>query len=263
MLDIKLIRENPDVIRENLKKREAQEKIKMLDEVIDFDKKYRELLQEVESLKCKRNNLSKEISALKKDGKDASKQMEEAKQLPQKLKTMEDEMLNLKEKIDYNMMRIPNILHESVPVGAGEENNVVIKTWGKKPEFDFEPKNHADIVTCLGLLDEERAAKTAGAGFYYLKGSLALLEQAIIRYAVESLVKKGYVFVIPPHMMKRDAYEGMVDLADFESVMYKIENDDLYMIATAEHPVGAMFRNETINREDLPLKFVGLSTNFR
>ncbi|MFH0929154.1 MAG: serine--tRNA ligase [Candidatus Aenigmatarchaeota archaeon] len=263
MLDIKLIRENPKVVMDDLKKRKDPEKIKMLNDLIANDKKYRELLQQVEDLKHKRNSLSKEISKLKKEKKDASSKMQEAKDIPDKLNISEDEMEELKEKIDYAMMRIPNILHESVPVGEGEDNNVILKAWGKKPQFDFEPKNHADIVTNLGLLDEERAAKIAGSGFYYLKGSLALLDQAIIRYAVESLVKKGYVFVIPPHMMRRDAYEGMVDLADFESVMYKIENDDLYMIATAEHPVGSMFKGEVLNKDDLPLKFVGLSTNFR
>jgi seryl-tRNA synthetase len=160
-------------------------------------------------------------------------------------------------------MSLPNILHESVPIGKDENDNVVIKTWGKAPKFEFEPKNHAEITTKLGLLDEERAAKVAGRGFYYLKGSLALLDQAIIKYAIDFLVKRGYVFVFPPAMLKRDAYEGMVDLADFENVMYKIENEDLYMIATAEHSMGSMYKDEVLNKKDLPIKFVGLSTNFR
>ena len=160
-------------------------------------------------------------------------------------------------------MSLPNILHESVPIGKDENDNVVIRTWGKVPKFDFKTKSHAEILTSLGLLDEERAAKVTGRGFYYLKGSLALLDQAIIKYAIDFLVKKGYVFIFPPAMLKRDAYEGMVDLADFESVMYKIENEDLYMIATAEHPIGSMYKDEVLNKKDLPIKFVGLSTNFR
>jgi len=263
MLDIKLIRENPKVIEENLKKRMDEEKLKMLADLIEKDKKYREDLQELEKLKHDRNVISEEIAALKKAGKDTSTKVKKASEIPNKIKKLEEEVLKLKEKIDFYLMSLPNILHESVPIGKDENDNVVIKTWGKAPKFDFEPKSHAEILTNLGLLDEERGAKVAGRGFYYLKGSLALLDQAIIKYAIDFLVKKGYVFVLPPCMLKRDAYKGMVDLADFENVMYKIENEDLYMIATAEHPIGSMYKDEVLNRKDLPIKFVGLSTNFR
>lgn len=263
MLDIKLIRENPKAVEENLKKRMDEDKLKMLEDLIEKDKKYRGDLQELEKLKHDRNVISEEIAALKKAGKDTSNKVKEASEIPSKIKTLEEEVLNLKEKIDFYLMSLPNILHESVPVGKDESDNVVIKTWGKAPKFEFEPKNHAEIVTNLGLLDEERAAKVAGRGFYYLKGSLALLDQAIIKYAIDFLLKRGYVFVFPPAMLKRDAYEGMVDLADFENVMYKIENEDLYMIATAEHSVGAMYKDEVLNKKELPIKFVGLSTNFR
>jgi len=263
MLDIKLIRENPKVVEENLKKRGDEEKLKMLEDLIEKDKKYRGDLQELEKLKHDRNVISEEIAALKKAGKDTSTKVKKASEIPNKIKKLEEEVLKLKEKIDFYLMSLPNILHESVPIGKDENDNVVIKTWGKVPKFEFEPKNHAEIVTNLGLLDEERAAKVAGRGFYYLKGSLALLDQAIIKYAIDFLVKRGYVFVFPPAMLKRDAYEGMVDLADFENVMYKIENEDLYMIATAEHSVGSMYKDEVLNKKELPIKFVGLSTNFR
>jgi seryl-tRNA synthetase len=263
MFDIKLIREKPKAVEENLKKRMDEEKLKMLEDLIEKDKKYREDLQELEKLKHDRNVISEEIAALKKAGKDTSTKVKKASEIPNKIKKLEEEVLKLKEKIDFYLMSLPNILHESVPIGKDENDNVVIKTWGKVPKFDFEPKNHAEIVTDLGLLDEERAAKVAGRGFYYLKGSLALLDQAIIKYAIDFLVKRGYVFVFPPAMLKRDAYEGMVDLADFENVMYKIENEDLYMIATAEHSVGSMYKDEVLNKKDLPIKFVGLSTNFR
>jgi len=263
MLDIKLIREDPKVVEENLKKRGDDEKLKMLEDLIEKDKKYREDLQELEKLKHDRNVISEEIASLKKAGKDTSAKVKKASEIPNKIKILEEEVLKLKEKIDFYLMSLPNILHESVPIGKDENDNVVIKTWGKVPKFDFNPKSHAEILTNLGLLDEERAAKVVGRGFYYLKGSLALLDQAIIKYAIDFLVKKGYVFVFPPAMLKRDAYEGMVDLADFENVMYKIENDDLYMIATAEHPLGSMYKDEVFNKKDLPIKFVGLSTNFR
>jgi seryl-tRNA synthetase len=263
MLDIKLIRENPKAVEENLKKRGDEEKLKMLKDLIESDKKYRGDLQELEKLKHDRNVISEEIATLKKSGKDTSTKVKKASEIPKKIKGLEEEVLKLKEKIDSYLMRLPNILHESVPIGKDDSDNVIIKTWGKPPKFDFEPKNHAEITTKLGLLDEERAAKIAGRGFYYLKGSLAMLDQAIIKYAIDFLVKRGYVFVFPPAMLKRDAYEGMVDLADFENVMYKIENEDLYMIATAEHSMGSMYKDEILNKKDLPIKFVGLSTNFR
>jgi seryl-tRNA synthetase len=263
MFDIKLIREKPKAVEENLKKRMDEEKLKMLEDLIEKDKKYRGDLQELEKLKHDRNVISEEIAALKKAGKDTSTKVKKASEIPNKIKKLEEEVLKLKEKIDFYLMSLPNMLHESVPIGKDENDNVVIKTWGKVPKFDFETKNHAEIVTNLGLLDEERAAKAVGRGFYYLKGSLALLDQAIIKYAIDFLVKRGYVFVFPPAMLKRDAYEGMVDLADFENVMYKIENEDLYMIATAEHSVGSMYKDEVLNKKDLPIKFVGLSTNFR
>ncbi|MFH1229179.1 MAG: serine--tRNA ligase [Candidatus Aenigmatarchaeota archaeon] len=263
MFDIRLIRENPNSVEENLKKRNDPEKLQMLKEVIGDDKKYREDLQELEKLKHDRNVISEEIASIKKSGKDVSAKVKEASELPKKIKSLEEEVVKLKEKIDYALMRIPNMLHESVPVGKDDSENVIVKNWGTPPKFDFEPKNHADILTKLGLLDEERATKVAGRGFYYLKGSLAMLNQAIIKYAVDFLSSRGYVFIYPLAMLNRAAYQGMVDLEDFENVMYKIEKEDLYMIATAEHPMGAMYANEIINKKDLPIKFVGLSTNFR
>jgi len=263
MFDIKLIRENPELVRKNLERRQDPEKIELLQQIIKDDKKYRELLKEAEDLKYKRNVLSKEIADLKQEGKDVSSKLKEAQEIPDKIKSLEENVNKLKEKLDYALMSLPNLIHESVPFGKDENDNVEIRKFGKEPKFDFEPKGHAEILTDLGLLDEERAGKVAGSGFYYLKGSLALMEQAIIRYAIDHLVKKGYIFITPPHMLRRKAYEGVVDLSDFESVMYKIENEDLYLVATAEHPIGAMYQDEILNKNDLPLKFVGLSTNFR
>ncbi|MHA2256078.1 MAG: serine--tRNA ligase [Candidatus Heimdallarchaeaceae archaeon] len=263
MFDIKLIRENPEMVRKNLERRQSPEVMKLLDKIIEDDKKYREMLKEVEDLKHKRNVLSRDIAELKRDGKDASSKMKEAQNIPEKIKSLEADFIKLKEKLDISLMSLPNLLHETVPFGKDDTENVETKKYGKEPKFDFEGKGHAEILTDMGLLDEERAAKVAGGGFYYLKGSLALLENAIIKYAVDYLVKKGYIFILPPHALRRDAYQGVVDLSDFESVMYKLEGEDLYLIATAEHPIGAMYWNETINKKDLPLKFVGLSTNFR
>ena len=263
MLYIKLIRENPKIVEENLKKRGDEEKLKLLKALIESDKKYRNELQELEKLKHDRNIISDQIAKLKKEKKDATKKIKEASEIPVKIKKLEEDVIRLKDMVDFSIMRLPNILSDTVPIGHGEEENVVVKTFGKPPKFDFQSKNHLEIIKNLGLIDDERAEKVTGRGFFYLRGSLALLDRALQSYAIESLMKKGYLFIYPPHMLRRAPYEGMVDLADFENVMYKIENEDLYMVATAEHPVGAMFKDEVLNQKDLPLKIVGFSTNFR
>jgi seryl-tRNA synthetase len=263
MLDIKLIRENPKIVEENLKKRGDEEKLKLLKALIESDKKYRDELQELEKLKHDRNIISDQIAKLKKEKKDATKKIKEASEIPEKIKKLEEDVIRLKGMVDFSIMRLPNILSDTVPIGHGEEENVVVKTFGKPLKFDFQPKNHLEIIKNLGLIDDERAEKVTGRGFFYLKGSLALLDRALQNYAIESLMKKGYLFIYPPHMLRKAPYEGMVDLADFEDVMYKIENEDLYMVATAEHPVGAMFKDEVLNKKDLPMKIVGFSTNFR
>ena len=263
MLDIKIIRENPKIVEENLKKRGDEEKLKLLKNLIVNDKKYREDLQELEKLKHDRNVVSDEISKLKKEGKDASHRIKEAAEIPNKIRTLEEDVIKLKDDIDVSLMKMPNLLHESVPIAKGETGNVEIRKHGKPPKFNFEPKNHLDILKNLGLIDDERAEKVIGRGFFYLKGSLALLDRALQSYAIELLMKKGYLFIYPPHMLRREPYSGMVDLSDFESVMYKIENEDAYLVATAEHPIGAMLKDEILNKKDLPLKIVGFSTNFR
>lgn len=263
MFDIKLIRENPTMVKENLERRRDQDKLKLLDKLIKDDKKYRELLQEVEKLKHQRNQISQEIAELKKKKKDAKNKLKEASEIPEKIKKIETETEKLKNEIDLALMRIPNLLHESVPEGKDEKDNVEIRKWGKPPKFDFTPKGHLEILEDLGLVDRERAEKVVGRGFFYYKGPLVILDQAIKRFAIDSLTKKGYILVNPPYMLRRKPYEGVVDLSDFENVMYKIEGEDLYLIATAEHPIGAMFFDEVLNKDDLPLKFVGVSPCFR
>jgi len=263
MLDIKLIRENPEVVKEDLKKRHDKEKQKMLDEVIKKDKKWRDFKKEVDDLKKQRNSISKEIAELKKKGKDASKKMKDASKIPDKIKEKEEESNELKERINDIMMRLPNILHESVPVGKDDHDNVETKKVGKPPKFDFEPKDHLTILTNLGLIDGERAAKTAGHGFYYNKEELALLDFALQRYGIDFLRERGYVLINPPYMLHRKAYEGVTDLGDFEEVMYNIDNSDMYLIATSEHSMAAMFMNETLDKDKLPIKFCGLSPCFR
>jgi seryl-tRNA synthetase len=160
-------------------------------------------------------------------------------------------------------MQLPNLLHETVPYGKDENDNVEIRKWGKTPKFTFSVKGHIDLGLDLDIIDIERAGKIAGARFFYLKKEAVLLDNAIINFALEEMFKKGYVPIEPPYLMRRKPYEGVVALSDFEDVLYKIENEDLYLIATSEHPMAAMYMDEVIKAEDLPLKLAGLSTNFR
>ena len=263
MLDIKLIREQPDFVRENIKKRQHPEYLDYLEELIKSDKRWRELLVEVNKLRAERNKISLDIAKLKKEKKDAGKLLKEAEKIPQKIKDIEEETKILEEKNRLLLLKIPNIIDDSVPIGKDESENAEIRRWGKEPKFDFTPKNHLEILQQFDMIDEERAAKTAGHGFFYFKKDLVLLDLAIQQFALNFLKKKGFVIIEPPFMIKRKAYEGVVDLADFESVMYKVENEDLYLIATSEHAVGAMMMDEVLDKKDLPMKFAGVSPCFR
>ncbi|MBN2368352.1 serine--tRNA ligase [Candidatus Woesearchaeota archaeon] len=263
MLDIKLIRENPDLVRQDLEKRRDEKKLAWLDDLIAKDDEARKLKQELDSLKHSRNRSTLEINELKKKGQDFKGKVAEAQETGRKVKEAEERLEMLNQKIRDYLMRLPNILHESVPYGRDDSENAEIKKVGKPRIVDFELKSHAELAESLGAADFERSTKLAGAGFYFLKGDLALLNQALIRYAIDLLVERGYVLIEPPLMMNRKAYEGVTDLADFENVMYKIEGEDAYMIATSEHPMAGMFMNEIIPEKNLPIKFVGYSMCFR
>ncbi|HZX44635.1 MAG TPA: serine--tRNA ligase [Candidatus Nanoarchaeia archaeon] len=265
MLDIKIIRENPDLVRHDLKKRQDAEKLKWVDDLIEKEKEYRNLLQLNQDLRHKRNVITEEINALRKQGKDFQAQVKEAKLIPEKIKEVDEHLAEIKEKLDFYLMRLPNILHGSVPYGKDSSENQVVRTWGKIPEFNFELKPHGELIESLGLANFEDAAKVSGKGFYYLLGDLALMEQALQRFAVDTLVKKGFTLVEPPLMLRRKPYEGVTDLADFETMMYKVEgeNEDLFLIATSEHPIGAMMMNKVLEQGKMPLKYVGVSPCFR
>jgi len=263
MLDIKVIRENPDLVRKNLQRRRDEEKLKLFEEVVLVDKKWRELQEKTNELRKRRNEISKEIAQLKKQKKDTDKQLKEAESIPEKIKKAEIDAENYSKRIRQILLTLPNILHESVPYGKDDTENVEIRKWGKPIKFDFKPKDHLTIAQDLGLIDVERAAKTAGHGFVYLKGDLVLLDHAVMQFAMNFLLKKGFTLIEPPFMINRKAYEGMIDPSDFEQVTYKIDKEDLYLIATSEHPMGAMLMNEVFDKKDLPLKFCGVSTCFR
>jgi seryl-tRNA synthetase len=263
MLDIKLIREHPEIVRKDLEKRGEPGRIEMLNTLIDYDKQWRKLLTEANELRHKRKLITTEVANLKKKGKDASKQIKEAKKVPREIEKLEKQVEEYREKANLLLMKLPNILHETVPFGKDETENVVERVIGKPPDFDFKPKSHLEIALNLGLIDFERAAKVAGHGFYYLKGDLARLDFAIMNYTIEFLRSRGYTLVEPPLMMHKKPYLGVTDLEFFGDQLYKIENEDLYLIATSEHPMAATFMDETILQQDLPIRYVGVSPCFR
>ena len=263
MLDIKLIREHPETVRKDLEKRGEPEKLEMLNNLIDIDIEWRKLLTEANDLRRKLNQITAEVANLKKQKKDASKKIEQAKTIPQQIKELEIKVAEYREKADQLLMKLPNILHETVPFGKDEHDNVVEKLVGKPPKFGFEPKSHIEIAQDLDLIDFERAAKVSGHGFYYLKGDLARLDFAIMTYTMDLLRNRDYTLIEPPLLMHRKPYLGVTDLEFFGDQLYKIEGDDLYLIATSEHPMAASYMDEAILQQDLPIKYVGVSPCFR
>ncbi len=263
MLDIRLLRESPDLVRRDLAKRNAPEKAKLLDEVIRWDEEWRKALADADRLRRRRNEITRDIAEAKKADKSTEKLRKEAANLPEKIDALDAGIDELAAKIRGGLLRIPNLLHESVPVGKDDRENVEVARWGTPRRTDFELKSHGDLLEALQMADFERARKIAGAGFVYLLGDLVRLDQALLAFALDYMVKQGFTAVFPPFMMRRAAYEGVTDLGDFETVMYKIDGEDLFLIATSEHPIGAMFMDEIIDESELPLKFTGLATQFR
>ena len=263
MLDIKFIRENPDKVKENIKKKFQDEKIKKVDELLEKDKKYRELLQKSEQLRAERNNITDEINKLKKDGKDISKLIKKAKDIPDEIKKIEETQNKLKSDIKEIIYIIPNMIHKSVPIGKNDKENVEREKIGKPKKFSFDVKSHVEIAENLGIVDFETSAKTTGNGFYYLKGDLALLNMALINYARDYMVKQGYEYIEPPLMIRKEILTGVYSHAEIAEMSYKIEGEDLFLIATSEHPLIGMFIDKTLKKDDLPIKITGFSACFR
>lgn len=263
MLDIKLVREKPDFVRTNLSKRGSLETLQMLDDLIVADKEWRLNLTKLNDLRHERKQITMEIARLKKSRLEATEEVTKAQDIDQKVTIMEKQVAEEEQRIRDYLMRLPNLLDESVPLGKDSNDNVEVKIWGDIPKFDFPVKNHIDLALELDLIDMERAGKVAGSRFFYLKNEVAMLDMALMSFAVEELSKKGYIPILPPFLMKREAYEGVTALADFADVLYKEENEDLYLIATSEHPMAAMFMNETLKEQDMPVKLAGVSTCFR
>jgi len=263
LLDIKLVRENPEKIRRNLKRRNDADVLQLLDDLIIYDREWRKKLSKTNELRHERRKITYEVASRKKAGKRVKQLIDKARKLDADIAVSNQQVEKLKQRTNHALMRLPNLLHESVPTDRDEEDNVRVRLWGTPPKFDFKPKNHLQVAKDLGIMDDERGAKVAGHGFLYLKNELVLLDLALQRFAIGFMLERKYELVEPPFMMRKKPYEGVTDLSDFEGVMYKVENDDLFLIATAEHPLAAMFMNEVLLKDDLPIKLVGISPCFR
>ena len=263
MFDIKLLRENPELIRVNLRKRRDLEKLSWVDDALAYDEKWRKMITEINMLRKKRNIITDEVSNLKKDGKDVAERIEEARRISAKILRFENDVKAYRVKIDYILMRLPNIMHATVPFGEDDTGNVEIKRWGEIPNFKFNVKDHIDLALALDLMDLDRAAKVSGARFYYLKNELVQLNYALIGYALDFITQKGFTLYQPPYFLKRKAISGAIALSDFEDVIYKIADEDLYLIGTSEHALLALHMDEILNGNDLPLKYAAISPCFR
>jgi len=259
MIDIKLIRENPELVKESQKKRGMDEKDVEL--LLDLDKKWRDAKNEADKLRARRNKVSEEINQAKKQKKNIDLLIKEAKEIPQKIEELEKKLKELAEKRDSLWREIPNIIDKSVPIGDASKNKV-IKLFGKPKKFSFNIKDHSDLLEPLDLLDTKKASEVAGSRFYYLKGDLVKLNYAIMCFALDFLKKKGFTLMQPPYMLRREILEGAIPLAAFEEMIYKIDGEDLYLIGTAEHALNAYHSNETININK-PIRYAGVSPCFR
>ena len=263
MLDIKIVRENPDAVRANLARRNDPEVLRMFDELLGYDQEWRRYFAEAGDLRSRRNKVTEEIARLKRRGLDASEKMREAAEIPQRIKRVEDKMNLQREKVDYILMRLPNLMDESVPYGKDDTENVVVRTWGEPKNFGFKVKDHIDLAEALDIVDIERAAKVSGARFYYLKGDLVRLNFAVVKYGLDFMAQRGFLPFLPPYMMKRKIVEGAVALTDFEDMIYKIEGEDLFLLATAEHALLGLHTDEILDGKMLPLRYCGVSPCFR
>ena len=260
MLDPKLLKEKPQVIRDMLKARNVDFD---LDGLIESDQKRREFIIKTDEFKKRRNEIGNEISQKKKAGEDTSSILEEMKNVSAELAKLESQQEEIESKYAKLAFTVPNLVHESVPIGPDDTANKEMRKWGNIPQFDFKINDHIDMSENLDLVDLERAAKVAGARFYYLKNDMVRLNQSLIHFALDFLAEKEYSLVQPPYMINRSSMEGAVIADDFEEVIYKVEDEDLYMIGTSEHAMAAMHSKEIIEGKDLPIRYAGVSPCFR
>ena len=265
MIDINLIRNNRSLVEENLKKKYQENKIPVLDEITELDKKVRELKVTGDKLRQERNATSDEIGLLFKEKKieEANKKKEEVKEINEKLISIEQEETELSKKLKENMMIIPNIIADDVPIGKDDTENVEEARFGEPIVPNYEIPYHSDIMESFNGLDKDAAGRVSGNGFYYLMGDIARLHSAVLAYARDFMIDKGFTYCIPPYMIHSDAVDGVMSFQEKENMMYKIEGEDLYLIGTSEHSMIAKFKDQIINESDLPITMTSYSPCFR
>lgn len=270
MIDIKLIRDSPELVRENITRKfknslndKLKNKLKILDNIIKNDNEWRKLKSKADELRAERNSVSKEIAEAIKQKKDVKGLMKKAKDIPYEISKVEEKAQKLRDKVDADLIEIPNIMHSSVPIGKDDSENKVVQVIGKPGKFNFELKNHAELAESLGIADFDSSAKTSGNGFYYLQGDLALLNQALIRFAIDSMVKAGFEYIETPLMLRSSVINNVTDLNDQKNQIYKINDEDLYLIGTSEHSLIGRYIDSILNEKDFPIKQASYSMCFR
>ena len=265
MIDIKLIRENRDLVKENIKKKFQHEKLPLVDEVYNLDIEFRKIKTEADELRSKVNSLSKEIGTLMRDKKieEANKIKDEVSKIKNRIPQLEEEEEKLELEIKNRMMLIPNIIDKTVPIGKDDTENVEVERFGEPIVPSYEIPYHADILEKLKGIDKESAGRTSGQGFYYLLGDIARLHEAMIAYARDYMIDKGFTYAIPPFMIHSDVVTGVMSFPEMEAMMYKIENEDLYLIGTSEHSMIGKFKDQIIQKEELPIRMTSYSPCFR
>ena len=265
MIDIKLIRENKELVKENIKKKFQEQKLPMVDEVYDMDIKYRKIKTEADEARSKVNTLSKEIGVLMRDKKveEANKVKEEVANIKNKIPELEAEEENLEKEIKQRMMAIPNIIADDVPIGEDDSKNVEEQRFGEPKVPNYEIPYHSDIMSSFNGLDKDAAGRVSGNGFYYLMGDIARLHSAVLAYARDFMIDKGFTYCIPPYMIHSDAVDGVMSFEEKENMMYKIEGEDLYLIGTSEHSMIAKFKDQLLKESDLPITMTSYSPCFR
>jgi seryl-tRNA synthetase len=265
MIDINLIRENPDLVRENIKKKFQHEKLELVDKVIKLDEKWRKLKYEEDDFRKQRNSISKEINqAMKdKDSKKAEKLKKEAKKIPEEISKFQEKRTKLENEINEIMYKIPNIIHESVPLGKDDSENVELEKFGKPKIPEYEIYNHAELAVELDGVDFDTARKNSGNGFYFLKGDLARLHTAILAYARDYMIEKGFELIVTPYMIRPEVVEGVMSFEEKDAMMYKIQDEDLYLIGTSEHSLIGMYKDKKLNGKKLPSRITAYSACFR
>ncbi len=265
MIDIKFLRENPDAVKENIKKKFQDEKIPLVDEVIELDKIYRTKKTEADGLRASRNKISKEIGALYAKGKkdEAEEAKKTVEEQAEKLLSLEKDEEELSGKIRKIMLLIPNIIDESVPIGKNDSENVEVKRYGEPKVPDYPIPYHADIMESFSGLDLDSARRVAGNGFYYLSGDIARTHSSVLSYARDFMINRGFTYVVPPFVIRSDVVSGVMSFSEMDNMMYKIEGEDLYLIGTSEHSMIGRFMGETLKEEDLPVMLTSYSPCFR